>query len=468
MTHHHQHVLGAVSAVATAVGLVLQPRLTIGVLGAGLLLALAFLAPVANLVLIVLTTAVVPFSVQNQLSDPAPVILSDLLLLSALARTVLVIGRTPLTAAQRRVLLALALFLVVVTLQFVRGLMAGHDVGTTGFEFRTLFALSTFVIALPILAHERQRSRLLIGLLGTGVVLGLWGVVQWVLKLDFEVSYGVREGISGAPSGAGQLQGGLYAFPVAVVLAFAVLNSGRLKPGRARSAVLVLLALNVVSLLLTYERTFWIAAAVGVAFVVWRAGGESRLRAVTRSPLIALGAIGLLLTPWPNAVVAARERLVTLGDFRNDNSVRYRVAEAQHVFDEIKARPVQGEGLGATVTWARPWDQVPARKYHYSHNAYLWLAWKVGVPAAAVLWVVILYTIGRPRLLAGDVVFTALRDGAQAALLLLMLANVAFPSFNTYGITAVMGLLLALCVARNRPPDMAGRSSAGVAATAPI
>ena len=44
----------------------------------------------------------------------------------------------------------------------------------------------------------------------------------------------------------------------------------------------------------------------------------------------------------------------------------------------------------------------------------------------------------------------ALRVGAQAALLLLLIASVTFPAFNALGITAVMGVLLALCVAPQR------------------
>jgi hypothetical protein len=40
----------------------------------------------------------------------------------------------------------------------------------------------------------------------------------------------------------------------------------------------------------------------------------------------------------------------------------------------------------------------------------------------------------------------ALRGGAKAALLALLLGSITFPAFEALGITAVMGVLLALCL----------------------
>jgi predicted acyltransferase len=50
----------------------------------------------------------------------------------------------------------------------------------------------------------------------------------------------------------------------------------------------------------------------------------------------------------------------------------------------------------------------------------------------------------RPR---GPTTVEALRGGAQAALLLLLLASFTFPAFEALGITAVMGVLAALAFA---------------------
>lgn len=472
LSRRGQCVTSALAAVVFAELVVRLPTIALALAATGVLVTLAFVAPVANLVLIVFTTAVVPFSVQTAIrGGSGSAIPTDLMLLAALARAALDIGRLRLTRRQRGAMLTIVAFLIVTVLQFLRGISAGHDRGTTGFEFRTLFAFCTFIIALPILADEKRRRRLLDGLLVAGIALGLWGLAQWVLGLSFEAGFGVKEGVSHAASGTGQLQGGLYGFPIAAVVAFAVLNSGQVHTRRVRTGLLAAMVLNLVSLLLTYERTFWVATAIAFVFIVIKGGRRSRARALVSMPAVVLLAIGLLLTPSPQVLVAARERLYSLGDYRTDNSVQYRIIESEQVFAKIRARPIDGQGLGATVFYARPRDHVPARAYHYTHNGYLWLAWKVGTPAAVMLWVLIAMAISQGRHPDGDHRFAAVRDGSQAGLLLLMVVNVAFPTFNTYGITAVMGLLVAFsfappppsyAVAPRNDPDRASRAGSVV------
>jgi hypothetical protein len=116
------------------------------------------------------------------------------------------------------------------------------------------------------------------------------------------------------------------------------------------------------------------------------------------------------------------------------------------VIAEIRGQPLVGSGLGATILWGRAYEGVRPSTESFAHNGYLWLVWKLGAPAAglvlllfgtAVLW-------RRPR---GPTTLEAIRGGAQAALLLLLLASVTFPAFEALGITTVMGLLVAVCFA---------------------
>ena len=81
-----------------------------------------------------------------------------------------------------------------------------------------------------------------------------------------------------------------------------------------------------------------------------------------------------------------------------------------------------------------------------TRDGYLWLAWKLGLPAAALLVLLLVVAVlwRRPR---GPSVLEAIRGGAQAALVLLLLASLTFPAFEALGITAVMGVLAALAFA---------------------
>ena len=248
-------------------------------------------------------------------------------------------------------------------------------------------------------------------------------------------------------TGRGQVQGGLFAFPVATAIAFAVLVSGQVRAASVRLALLAVIGLNVVAMLLTYERTFWVATTLALAFVALKAGRLQRAKAV----LIGFGAIVLTLatlaTVAPREFTSARERLLSLGQYASDSSVRQRVVESRHVLDQIAAHPIVGSGLGASIWWGRPWESVPPRSNTYAHNGYLWLAWKLGLPAAILLSALMLTAVLRRGPPSGGPLFHAVRNGAQAGLLVLLLAMVTFPSVSSLAITPTIGLLLAICAA---------------------
>lgn len=424
--------------------------LSVGLVGAGLLLVLAFVAPVANLVLVVFVTAIVPFSVQNRLGAGARgLILSDVLLLAGLVRVVpAYLSGYRLERRERLVLLALTVFLVAVGLQFLRGLAFGHDPSTAGVELRTLLGFATFLLAAPVVARDDARSRLFAGLLLTGLALGVWGLAQWVLNIGFEEGFGVREGINFTTSGRGQLQGGMYAFPVAAVMGFALLVSGAVRRPGQRTLIAAVTVVNLACVLLTYERTFWVATAAAILFVTIRSGRRPRARALVWGPAVVLVMLCSMATLSPGTLGAARERLLSLGQYSSDGSVRYRVVESRHVLEEIGAHPAVGAGLGAELVWSRPWEGVPTRSYHYTHNGYLWVVWKLGLPAALLLFATLAVAIAWRAPPDEEPLAQSLRRGSQGALLLLMIASITFPSFNTYGITATMGLLLAICASR--------------------
>jgi hypothetical protein len=91
---------------------------------------------------------------------------------------------------------------------------------------------------------------------------------------------------------------------------------------------------------------------------------------------------------------------------------------------------------------------VPARAYTFSHDGYLWLAWKIGIPAAVLLFVLLARAVffrAPPQERRLD---RALRTGAQGSLAGLLLATVTFSSFSALSITAVVGVLMALSLPR--------------------
>jgi O-antigen ligase len=409
---------------------------------------LAFRAPVVHLAILILLTAVVPFTVQNAASGGggASLFPSDLLLATGLLRSTVVLLQRPLGRARLAAAGLTAVFLIGVLVQLVHGQQLGADVSQAGGEARALLGFGTVLIALPILDDAAGRARVAKALLVVGLLLGAWGIAQWTLNIAFGGTgdVGVREGINYTTAGRGQVQGGLYGFPIAILLGFAFLVSGPRLRLSQRLGILTVVILNSVSLLLTYERTFWVATAVGIAAIIVRAEGLRRLKAAAWTVLTAAVALAVVSAVSPSVSNAARERLLSLGQYSNDDSLRYRIVESRHVVAQIDSRPVVGSGLAAQIFWGRPWEDVPERFYYYNHNGYLALAWKLGIPLAVLLLGLIAWSIAGRAPPVDDAVKRALTSGAQAGLLALAIVSVTFPSYTTLAITATTGLLMAI------------------------
>jgi O-antigen ligase len=149
----------------------------------------------------------------------------------------------------------------------------------------------------------------------------------------------------------------------------------------------------------------------------------------------------------------AFERASSVGQLGSDSSLQYRVVESQIVADQIGARPLTGYGFGATITWGVK-NTFSTQTTPFIHNGYLWLAWKIGIPAAAIFVLLLGRAVLRrfPGRRNGE--WPALWRGSHASLIAVMLICVTFPVFNALGITAVMGLLAAVCYSASDPPTV--------------
>jgi hypothetical protein len=443
-----------VAATGLTLGLVAgaQPRLALAAGAAGAIILLAFRAPVANLVLLLLLTCVVPYGVQNEFSvggggpDAPGLFLSDLVLTAGLGSALVILVQQELDWRRFAYAAAIAVFLAVAVLQFGHGVLAGSDLSRAGFELRILFGLGSFVIALPLLADQTARRRLLVSLAGVGIVLGAWGMLQWFGRFDYGGDVGVRPGVLHTTAGTGQLQGGEFGYPAAIALFFAVLASGSVRSLALRLALALGLVLNAAACFVTFERSFWIGALLGAGIALLGTARSQRLKVALALPVVAVAAIGALAVFGPSQLRTAEERALSLGQASEDESVRYRLVESRFVLDRIGAHPVTGSGLGATIYWGRPWQQVAPKSYAFSHNGYLWVAWKLGVPAAILLVALIGCAVVLRGPPADDRLARAVRYGSRGALAGLLLATVTFSTFNELNITSAIGVLLALAL----------------------
>jgi hypothetical protein len=445
------------TVAALAVVVASQPKLALGAAFASCVFVLAFRMPVANLTVLLALTTVVPYGFLNRYSigggaDSPGLLLSDVFLLTGLAWAILTLTSLPLDRRRYAFSLGMLVFLLLVVVEFGHGVEAGYGRSIVGQEGRVLLCAGTFLMALPLLAHRASRRRLLGALSLLALGLGAWGMLQWFGGFSFGAAgdVGVRAGVAQTSAGGGQLQGGEFAYPVAIVLCFAMLVLGDVCSWLWRSILIAALALNVASCLVTFERSFWLDALAGLAFVLVTARGARRLRVLVVLASTAAAAFIVLSLLAPSTLTTARQRLDSIGGYGSDPSVRYRVVESRFVTERIRAHPIAGSGLGASIFWGQPWAQTTPKSKHYSHDGYLWLAWKMGIPAALLLVSMLVASIFSRPVVLEESSSIVLRRSAQGAIVGLLVATITFPSFSQLSIMAVIGLLLALATSPQR------------------
>ncbi|MFZ0042500.1 MAG: O-antigen ligase family protein [Solirubrobacteraceae bacterium] len=443
-----------ISALAVAIGLMAarHSSYALALAGVSVVALLAFTMPVTHLTLLLALTAIVPYTIENRYhaggagAGSPGLIASDLFLVTGMLRTAMVLPRLTLTRRQMTVIGLVILSVLWTSFEAWQGFRAGQTLSNVGAEYRTLAGgIITALLAITVLHEEPAQRRMLRGLLLLGLALGLWGIAQWTLKLSFGTNFGVRPGVSLTSGGSGQLQGGLFGFPIAVVISVGALTSGRLHGWRQLGPVVAVLVVNLISLLLTFERTFWIAAIVGVLIVIVRAAPRQRYRALVWLLVTVTLGLAVLAAFSPGTLRTAEQRLLSVGQYQVDNSVRYRVVESGFVINKIKAKPLFGWGLADTIFWGQPWEQVPPTAASYTHVGYLWLFWREGLIGGSIILVLLLLTMlwpGRPR--GGDLL-AGVRRGCQASIAVYLIVDFTFPAFQGSDSTYVMGLLIAMC-----------------------
>lgn len=164
-----------------------------------------------------------------------------------------------------------------------------------------------------------------------------------------------------------------------------------IKSKTARLTTLTLLALFGITLALTFSRGYWVGAFAGLLTLFWFFPAKLKSRM-----LIYLGVLGLLLFGIASLFFGelatfvfdtVTRRFTTVGQAGQDLSFLARVAETEAVLSQIKINPIMGYGFGKMYSFDPPIPmEMPT---WYVHNTYLFLWYKVGLPALLCLLVFI-------------------------------------------------------------------------------
>lgn len=211
---------------------------------------------------------------------------------------------------------------------------------------------------------------------------GVWGLAQFVLKYErarhsgenFYLSY-VSRRITGFESH--WLTFGALQLSVLSLLLAQWFFSNRRMPGWVYGAIVILAA----AILLSWDRSIWVAAAIAVIYLVW----FWRRKMIIGLPVIAVLAFWI-------APSGTRDRLTSLITPHGDtDSNRFRVVTLRTGIEMVKAHPWFGVGpeeIKRNFNRYVPADVVrplPSGYYGHLHNVYVQYAAERGIPGLLLL-----------------------------------------------------------------------------------
>jgi O-antigen ligase len=270
---------------------------------------------------------------------------------------------------------ALAAPLLMLALAMATGIATGRGSGVGLAKTIHSENLLAYLLFLPIAVanlniDRRQISLLLQGAYGLAVVKALLGLAE------------IASGHGGAVEHTGALT---YYEPTSNWLVMiALLGIVAALVARMRPPLWMLLGspLLFASLLLSYRRSFWIAAVLGLMLVVLLALSPTGRRLLVPAGLLIAAAVWLLGSVNFQAQSPLLRRAASLSPTSLTTNLedRYRLDERANVLGEIREHPITGIGIGV------PWDatvQGLSVEHEngrlYVHFAALWFWLKLGI-----------------------------------------------------------------------------------------
>jgi O-antigen ligase len=331
-------------------------------------------------------------------------------------------------------------------------------------EARDLAYLAVLPIALVILRQPARQRRFVVGVVVLGCLFSVGQILQGVFNIQV---FGVASRLVVLETLGREEYGTTRSLTLGTgVITFALLLTlGAYMLGVIRKPLfLAVSGLLLVGIALTFGRTTYATVAVSLFLaVVWLDSKKLPQLVGLFVLFVALGSatVGLLK---PQSLAAAYYRITSVGtEVASGYSAQGRIWEFEAMLPQIQQHPWTGLGLGADYIKRRG-ASADSGLDRYVHNAYLYMAGKLGLPALLffLATVAAILAIGR-RCAKSDAPASSRVIGAAGAAMMVcfLLASVTEPHFmSDYSLVviAVVGALVVL--------SAQGATAAGATATA--
>jgi O-antigen ligase len=348
----------------------------------------------------------------------------------------------------------------------VKGLQASAVLG----EARDLLFLLLLPVSLVILRERQRQERFVIALVVLACVFSLGQLVQGLLGIPVFGTAGISTLETLGYREYSTTRTNTHGLSVIIFALFLTIGANALGVLR-RGLFLPLFGLLVLGILLTFGRTTFATVAVCVlVLMAWlNLKALPRLAAVSTVFLLVVATLGYAFKPATVEALVFRLTSVS-AELRYGHSAGWRYQEVDAMLPHIAEYPLTGLGLGADYKGMSGSSAHPDLN-RYMHNAYLYMAGKMGVPALLLflLMMLAILLLGR-RLAKSDAPPWVRVVGAASAVMMIRfwVASITEPHLmSDHGVAtiAVCGALVVLAARRvpAAPPRPAARSRLAVA-----
>jgi O-antigen ligase len=286
-------------------------------------------------------------------------------------------------------------------------------------ETRRLLYLVLLPVAIIILRERQRQERFVVGLVVLGCLFSIGQVLQGLFGLpvfgtsgmSYLETLGYREYTTIRSNTDGL---SVIIFSLLLVTGAYVLDLVK------RPLFLAVAGLLAMGILLTFGRTTFAVVAACIFFAV-RWLDAKKLPHLILVALVALTLAVIAGSIWkPQTVAAVFYRMTSISsELEYGYSAGWRYSEFEAMLPHILQYPLTGIGLGADYKGVSGSSANPDLN-RYAHNAYLYMAGKMGVPALMLFLLVMgaIYSIGRREALSGPSPWVRVVGAASAAMMI--------------------------------------------------
>jgi O-antigen ligase len=360
------------------------------------------------------------------------------------------------------VLFSACLLLSVVLSLSVWGLSATVVLGET----RDLLYLAALPIALVVLRQPARQQRFVVGLVVLGCLFSIGQVLQGLFNLPVFGTAGISALETLGYREYSTTRSNTHGLSIIIFSLFLVLGAYVL--GTARKALLIpVLGLLAMGILLTFGRTTFAAVLLCViVLVAWLDVKRlPRLLSLLLLFVVLVSALGLMFKPASFEAVLYRMTSIE-SELRYGYSAGWRFMEVDAMLPHILSYPLTGIGLGADYKGLSGSSAYPDLN-RYMHNAYLYMAGKMGLPALALFLTMMgsIFAIGRRSARNGASPWVRIVGAASAVMMIrFVISSVTEPHLmSDHGVLTIgiAGALACLAVWRMRDEPPRASSSGG-------